>query len=201
MPRPLKVYRTPIGFHDAYIAVPSKKAAIEAWGAGSDIFQRGEAEEVVDSELTAEPLASPGVVIKRLRGTSAGHMAALGSSPLPSSDVASSKSPSQSNASKPQPKPKPRPSRSRVDEAEAAIAAAKKSHAAQLADLAERERALSRERRECEDKHQQELDRLEKELEKAEAHYDAAMEKWRGKVAATTRKGVQLSRPEISAMG
>jgi hypothetical protein len=27
----LKVFRTPIGFHDAYVAAPSKKAALAAW--------------------------------------------------------------------------------------------------------------------------------------------------------------------------
>lgn len=34
MPRKqkLKVYRTPIGFHDAYVAAPSQKAALKAWG-------------------------------------------------------------------------------------------------------------------------------------------------------------------------
>jgi hypothetical protein len=30
MPRKLKVFRTPIGFHDAYVAAPSRKAALEA---------------------------------------------------------------------------------------------------------------------------------------------------------------------------
>jgi hypothetical protein len=34
----LKVFRTPIGFHDAYIAAPSQKAALEAWGSDKDIF-------------------------------------------------------------------------------------------------------------------------------------------------------------------
>ena len=34
----LKVFRTPIGFHDAYVAAPSQKAALEAWGADSNIF-------------------------------------------------------------------------------------------------------------------------------------------------------------------
>ena len=29
----LKVFRTSIGFHDAYVAAPSRKAALEAWGA------------------------------------------------------------------------------------------------------------------------------------------------------------------------
>ena len=30
MPRKLKVFRTPTGFHDAYVAAPSRKAALEA---------------------------------------------------------------------------------------------------------------------------------------------------------------------------
>jgi hypothetical protein len=179
MPRPLKVYRTPIGFHDAYIAVPTKKAAIEAWGAGSDIFQRGEAEEVTDSKLIAEPLASPGVVVKRLRGTSADHMAALAASRPHPTNGAGGKA-SKAKAPKPQPKPKPRPSRTAVEEAEAAIASARQAHEAELAKIKEREEALARERRDIEHKHRQELDRLEKLLVKAQSRYDAAIRKWRG---------------------
>ena len=63
----LKVYRLPIGFHDAYVAAPSQKAAIEAWGSDKDVFQRKQAELVTDPELAKEPLASPGKVVKRLR--------------------------------------------------------------------------------------------------------------------------------------
>ncbi len=33
MARKLKVFRTPAGFHDAYVAAPSRKAALAAWGA------------------------------------------------------------------------------------------------------------------------------------------------------------------------
>ena len=64
MPRKLKVFRTPIGFHDAYVAAPSRKAALEAWGAGGNLFARGTAEEVTDPKLTAEPLRHPGEVIR-----------------------------------------------------------------------------------------------------------------------------------------
>ncbi|MDP8913678.1 MAG: hypothetical protein M3N39_08910, partial [Pseudomonadota bacterium] len=46
MPRALKVFRLPIGFHDAYVAVPSQKAAAEAWGSDIAVFARGEAELV-----------------------------------------------------------------------------------------------------------------------------------------------------------
>ena len=58
MPRKLKVFRTPIGFHDAYVATPTKKAALEAWGTDANLFARGTAEEVTDPKLTAAPLAS-----------------------------------------------------------------------------------------------------------------------------------------------
>ena len=47
----LKVFRTPIGFHDAYVAAPSQKAALEAWGSDSNLFAAGVAELVTDAEL------------------------------------------------------------------------------------------------------------------------------------------------------
>ena len=47
----LKVFRTPIGFHDAYVAAPSQKAALEAWGAEGNLFAQGIAEQVIDPEL------------------------------------------------------------------------------------------------------------------------------------------------------
>ena len=74
----LKVFRTSTGFHDAYVAAPSQKAALAAWGTDSNLFTQGLAEQVSDEALMAEPLAQPGVVIKKLRGTEAEHFAALG---------------------------------------------------------------------------------------------------------------------------
>ena len=68
MPRKLKVFRTPIGFHDAYVATPTKKAALEAWGTDANLFARGTAEEVTDPKLTAAPLERPGEVIRVSRG-------------------------------------------------------------------------------------------------------------------------------------
>jgi len=73
----LKVYRTPIGFHDASVAAPSQKAALEAWGSDSDLFARGSAEQVTDPELMKAPLEKPGEVIKSPRGTRREHLAAL----------------------------------------------------------------------------------------------------------------------------
>jgi hypothetical protein len=73
----LKVYRTPIGFHDAYVAAPSQKAALEAWGSDADLFARGSAEVVTEAKLRKAPLERPGQVVKVLRGTKAEQLAAL----------------------------------------------------------------------------------------------------------------------------
>ena len=78
MPRALKVYRTAIGFHDAYVAAPSMKAALAAWGTDKNLFARGVAEQVTDPALTAAALARPGEVVRVPRGSPAEHVRALG---------------------------------------------------------------------------------------------------------------------------
>jgi hypothetical protein len=75
--RKLKVFRTPIGFHDAYVAAPSQKAALQAWGAETDLFSNGSAELVTDPKLTKAPLDRPATVIRVPRGTKRQHLAAL----------------------------------------------------------------------------------------------------------------------------
>jgi hypothetical protein len=73
----LKVYSTPIGFHDALVAAPNQKAALEAWGAGTNLFSQGAAHVVTDPKLVKEPLEKPGRVIKVPRGSTREHLAAL----------------------------------------------------------------------------------------------------------------------------
>ncbi len=68
MARKLKVFRTIAGFHDAYVAAPSRAAALRAWGATTDLFAMDAAEEVTDPELMKEALADPGVVTRKSRG-------------------------------------------------------------------------------------------------------------------------------------
>ena len=70
------VYRTSAGFDDAYVAAPSRAAALKAWGARGDLFAIGEAEVITDAALTAEPLAHPGEVVRRPRGDMAAMLAA-----------------------------------------------------------------------------------------------------------------------------
>jgi len=53
MPRKLKTYLTSQGFYDLAIAAPSMKAALEAWGASSNLFHQGFAKEADDDDVIA----------------------------------------------------------------------------------------------------------------------------------------------------
>ena len=69
MPRKLKTYQTSLGFYDLAIAAPSMKAALEAWGAGSNLFHQGVAKESGDPEIVAATMSKPGVVLRRPVGS------------------------------------------------------------------------------------------------------------------------------------
>lgn len=69
MPRKLKAYQTSIGFYDLIIAVPSMKAALEAWGAGSNLFHQGMAKEADDPAAIDTAMAKPGIVLRRPIGS------------------------------------------------------------------------------------------------------------------------------------
>src|SRR6478672_4621377 len=70
MARKLKTYQTSLGFFDLAIAAPSMKAALEAWGADSNLFHQGAAKESEDPDVVAATTAAPGVVLKRPVGSS-----------------------------------------------------------------------------------------------------------------------------------
>jgi len=173
-PRKLKVFRTPIGFHDAYVAAPSQKAALEAWGSDHNLFARGAAELVEDAALTAEPLAHPGQVIKRLRGTAEEQFAAL--PPAKARQQADPAKPAKVKKAK----PAPRPDRGPLDRAGEAVAAAERRHAAALAALAREEEALRRRRRAAEKARDTELDKLRAHADRLAATYARELEAWRG---------------------
>lgn len=169
----MKVYRTAIGFHDAYVAAPSQKAALRAWGSDHDLFARKAAEVVTDPALTAEPLASPGQVIKRLRGTEAEQIAALPPDRPRRARTASDRKPSE-------PKPEPRPSRKPLEDAERAVANAERDFAKARAELSAREAALARERGAMEQDQARRLEDLNHAREQAERAYRDALSDWRG---------------------
>jgi hypothetical protein len=67
--RKLKTYQTSLGFFDQAIAAPSMKAALEAWGASSNLFHQGAAKETDDPDIVAATMAKPGVVLRRPVGS------------------------------------------------------------------------------------------------------------------------------------
>lgn len=176
--RRLKVFVTPIGFHDAYVAAPSQKAALEAWGADSNIFAAGIAEQVTDAKLMEEPLANPGKVIRKVRGSADEHFAEL--------DRAKRPSPRSPSTSRPLPqgervrKVKPKPSSKELDAAEEALEKAANKQRKKLAELDSEIQALERKRRELQRKHETERDKLEATRDKARSSYEQAMRDWRG---------------------
>jgi len=68
MARKLKTYQTSLSFFDLAVAAPSMKAALEAWGADSNLFHQGAAKQSGDPD--AATMAAPGVVLKRPVGSS-----------------------------------------------------------------------------------------------------------------------------------
>jgi colicin import membrane protein len=69
MARKLKVFQASLGFFDLAIAAPSMKAALEAWGADSNLFHQGAASESRDPAVIAAAMAEPGVILKRPVGS------------------------------------------------------------------------------------------------------------------------------------
>lgn len=178
MPRKLKVFRTAIGFHDAYVAAPSQKAALEAWGADVDLFARGAAELVTDVELSEEPLGHPGKVIKRLRGSEEEHFAALEREN--EMGKPSRQKPGQlARKSATVKKPRPRPDRKPLDDAQDALDGAQQAAEQVVQDFRERERVLARERQVAERAAQEAERKARSKRDAAKTRYDKAMEGWR----------------------
>nr|WP_047170031.1 hypothetical protein [Sphingomonas sp. Y57] len=168
MARKLKVFRTAIGFHDAYIAAPSRKAALEAWGSDHDLFATGAAELVTDPELSREPLEKPGTVVKRVRGTADEHLASIAKD-----------RPKRGRAAAPPRPVAPRPNRTAVEKAEAALAKAEAQRRDELEEIVRDIERLSRRKRELEAKHRQSIDRLTRILDERRADYDDRLARWR----------------------
>jgi hypothetical protein len=195
--RALKVFRTPVGFHDAYVAAPSQKAALAAWGVDHDLFALGMAERVTDPALAAEALSQPGVVIRRSRGSAADQIAALPATPAPRKagtpeprtleprtpgpPRGQPRSPTPRKPKlEPRPKPKPAPSRAALDAAEDALRDAETRHEEERKALALEEAALAQRRRKLEAAREAEVTRLDRARIRARKAYMSALERWRG---------------------
>lgn len=172
----LKVYCTAVGFHDAYVAAPSQKAALEAWGARTNLFGQGSAHQVTDKALTKAPLDHPGEVIKVLRGSDAEQLAAL-------ERTASSKPPKAQTRRVTKAKvvkaPRgPKPSRARLNKAEDALEALRSRQEKQLRKIQEEEERLARKRRELEQKQGEELAAAKERIDQEQEDYGRAVRMW-----------------------
>ncbi|MBA4038435.1 MAG: cell envelope biogenesis protein TolA [Bradyrhizobium sp.] len=196
MARKLKTYQTSLGFFDQAIAAPSMKAALEAWGADSNLFHQGAAKESHDPDVIAATLAKPGVVLRRPVGTDRPFSE---HAELPT-DLGGSKPTKAARKSK-GPKRK-RPSSGPVDKAaEQKAALAKRREREQAKEEAARQKERERRQRAVgkaqvaldkgEQEHakraaaiQAEVEALEKKSQAEKAHWD----KEKGRLEASLRR-------------
>jgi colicin import membrane protein len=129
MAKKLKTFQTSIGFFDLAIAAPSMKAALDAWGADSNLFHQKFAWEADDPDVVAATLRHPGVVLRRPVGS---RGAFTDSAELP-----------RNLTSKAAPKKREAPAKRPAPEADGAQA--KKAAAAYEREQAKREAAERRE--------------------------------------------------------
>ncbi|MBP1062714.1 type IV secretory pathway VirB10-like protein [Bradyrhizobium japonicum] len=149
MTRRLKTYVTSLGFYDQAVAAPSMKAALEAWGASSNLFHQGVARETDDPDIVAVTMAKPGVVLRRPVG-STGRFAEQAALPTDLAEEEGAKRPKRRQA-------KPAKHAAKVDDKAARKAAQdfereqrrrgaerRKEEAAQERDRARRDKAVAR---------------------------------------------------------
>ncbi len=172
MARKLKTYQTSLGFFDQAIAAPSMRAALDAWGADSNLFHQGAAKESDDPAVIAATMAKPGVVLRRPVGTTGpfGERADL------PTDLGNRDKPAKSDRRPKNRKPKKAPSRP-VDKA-----AERKAAIAYEREQTRRERERARE----EAARQKDRERRRKAVTKAQSAIDDA-EREHAKRAAVTR--------------
>jgi hypothetical protein len=177
MARKLKTYQTSLGFFDLAIAAPSMKAALEAWGADSNLFHQGAAKESDDADVIAATMAKPGVVLRRPVGSdgSFGEHAKLptnlGDGVRPTKVIRESKGGKAKKAS-------PRP---------ADKAAERKAALAYERDQKHRDRERAREeaaRQKERERRQQAVDKAQAALERSERGHAERAKGIRGAVAA-----------------
>jgi hypothetical protein len=165
MARKLKTYQTSLGFFDLAIAAPSMKAALEAWGADSNLFHQGAARESDDPDVIAATLEKPGVVLKRPVGSdeSFNEQAAL------PANLDSSAAPTKSNRKSKGSKAKKTPPSRPIDKAaERKAALAYEREKQRGARELEREAAARQKERE---RRKQAIDKAQAALDKAQGEH------------------------------
>jgi len=170
MVKKLKTYQTSLGFFEQAIAAPSMKAALEAWGADSNLFHQNAAKQSDDPDVIAATMAKPGVVLKR----AVGSKGRFSEHPRLPTELDCGDKPSGTIRKPPDRKPAKRTGR-RADSA-----------AEQKAALAyeREEKRRERERAKEETAAQRERERCQKSIDKAHAAFDAAKKEHGERAAA-----------------
>jgi hypothetical protein len=151
------------------VAAPSQKAALQAWGSDSDLFAQKIAEQVTDPDLMKEALAHPGEIIRKLRGTAAEQVAALGSEAAKKA----AKRPAK-------PKPKSKPSRAALAQAEHEVQELKSRQADEVEVIKREMTALAQKLKDAESAYVVELKAAETQLQDQAAQYEKALRVWEG---------------------
>jgi hypothetical protein len=155
MPK-LKIFQAHLGFFDTIVAAPSQKAALEAWGSRQDLFRDGTAAIATGPDAIKAALEKPGVVLKRLSGSTGAFME---QPPLPKSSGSSRKGALSRRRAQTIQK---QPDRRKLEAAERALAKLQEEWEHMNAEFAEREDALRTERRAREHEFEKQRSGLEK---------------------------------------
>ncbi|UEM17110.1 cell envelope biogenesis protein TolA [Bradyrhizobium barranii subsp. barranii] len=162
--RKLKTYQTSLGFYDQAVAAPSMKAALEAWGASSNLFHQGAAKEIDDPDIVAATMASPGVVLRRPVG-SGGPFTESAALPTDLAD----------GEAKRKPKPKSQPESKSKSKQRAAEGVTKQSRKIDDQDARKAAAAFEKEERRRDAERRKEEAALAKERDKQRARRDKAV--------------------------
>ena len=188
MPRKLKVFETSQGFFDLAIAAPSMKAALEAWGASSNLFHQGAAKESEDEGVIAAAMAKPGIVLRTTRRIGRQRSGSMRNCRPPRR---STHSRARENRNRKKALPRNRQSANEKSEREAAAKYAKEERQREKQRAKEEaEAAKARKKRNAaiekaqaallraEAEHEEKADALAKDLEAAQRRAEAEEERW-----------------------
>ena len=183
--RALKLFRTTAGFEDAYVAAPSRRAALAAWGTDKDLFARGMAEQVGDPQVCQAALDRPGEVIRVPRGTLEQHLVAAAAQAPPEAQRKAPRA-DRGDEKRPTPTPpaprkrQPPPSRAKLEAARKALEDKEREAARAIAELSGRIERLREERDALRRESDAAIGRLKERLEREGESYRAALDAWDG---------------------
>jgi hypothetical protein len=182
--RRLKVYTTRIGIHDWAVAVPSQKAALEAWDVRENLFASGAAKVVDDPSVIEAAMKTPGVPVAAGKAklqvpepkSNVVHLHERRAT-RPARETKSASEPAPERARKAEAKKVERkapPDRSKLDAAEDELREFEIEIKVRRKELARRKQDLERELEAFETDAETRQRRLERQVERAREAYERA---------------------------